>query len=199
MSRDILDRAICFAVEAHSGMVRKLGNSPYILHPLEAVAIAGTLTEDREILAAMVLHDVVEDTSATLAEIEGRFGLRVAALVGSETENKRRGQSPSATWMLRKEESLRRLRAADDIAVKILWMGDKLSNIRSIHAAFLREGPAIWEHFNQKDPARQAWYYRSVARALRDLEDSSAWREYNRKVEEVFAGVPELDEGGGGA
>lgn len=169
-------------------------STPYILHPLEAMVVAGTLTDDREVLAAMVLHDVVEDTNTTLREIEERFGARVAELVGSETENKRRGQSPSATWRLRKEESLARLRASDDPAVKILWMGDKLSNIRSIHALWLREGHALWQGFNQRDPAQQAWYYRSVRAELMPLRESAAWREYAQLVDEVFSDIPEIPE-----
>ena len=66
---ELLNRAILFAVRAHDGQRRKGGNIPYILHPLEAAAIAATLTEDEEVLAAAVLHDVVEDTGTPLAAI----------------------------------------------------------------------------------------------------------------------------------
>ena len=50
---DVFDRAIRFAAEAHSGMVRRGENAPYILHPMEVASIVGTMTGDREILAAI--------------------------------------------------------------------------------------------------------------------------------------------------
>lgn len=190
----MLERAIHYAVDAHSGAVRKLGNAPYILHPLEATVIASTLTSDPEVLAAMALHDVVEDAGATLAELEEKFGPRVAALVASETEDKRPTIPPSETWRIRKEESIRKLRASDDPAVKIIWMGDKLSNMRSIYAAWRRDGSRIWRSFNQSDPAQHAWYYRSVAEALGELWDTPAWREYARLVDAVFADTDKEDE-----
>ena len=55
----LLDEAIRFAVQAHSGQPRKGTNMPYILHPLEAAAIVATMTDDLEIIAAAVLHDLV--------------------------------------------------------------------------------------------------------------------------------------------
>lgn len=66
---DILDRAILFATEAHRGAFRKGTRIPYILHPLEAAAIAATITVDHEVLAAAVLHDVIEDTAVTEEEL----------------------------------------------------------------------------------------------------------------------------------
>lgn len=186
---DLLDMAIAFATEAHAGMRRKRTDTPYILHPLEVAAIAGTMTSDREVLAAAVLHDTVEDTPTEPEEIRERFGERVAALVASETEDKRPGVPPEESWQIRKEESLERLKNAADPGVKILWLSDKLSNMRSFARLRRREGDAIWEHFNQKDPARQAWYYRSVAACTEELSDTDAWREYADLIKTVFEGV----------
>ena len=56
-----LDDAIEFATKKHTEQTRKRENTPYILHPLEAAAIVGTLTSDDEVLAAAVLHDTVEE------------------------------------------------------------------------------------------------------------------------------------------
>lgn len=55
----LLDQAIIFAVQAHAGAQRRDGHTPYILHCTEAAAIAATLTQDQEVLAAAVLHDVM--------------------------------------------------------------------------------------------------------------------------------------------
>ena len=88
---DILDEAICFATNAHSGSYRKGTSIPYILHPLEAAAIVGTMTSDKEVIAAAVLHDVVEDTPVSIEMIRAQFGDRIADLVSFESENKREG------------------------------------------------------------------------------------------------------------
>ena len=58
----LLDRAIEFAVHAHSGTERRGKGFPYIVHPLEAVAIVATMTNDPELLAAAALHDTVENS-----------------------------------------------------------------------------------------------------------------------------------------
>jgi len=188
----ILDDAVKFAVDAHAGMTRKIGNKPYILHPMEVAAIVGTMTGDEETLAAAVLHDVVEDTEYCLEDIEAAFGRRVAALVSSETEDKRPEMPPEASWRVRKEETLRTLAESGDIAVKMLWLGDKLSNMRSFYSQYLIDGDSLWKHFNQPDPAQQAWYYRAVAEHTRELAGYPAWREYNELTEKVFNGVKEI-------
>ena len=78
---EILNKAIVYAVKVHNGQVRKGTQVPYILHPLEAASIVGTLTTDKEVIATAVLHDVVEDTAATTECIQEAFGERIAALV----------------------------------------------------------------------------------------------------------------------
>ena len=74
------EEAICFAVAAHQGARRKGETTPYILHPMEAASICATVTSDQDVLTAAVLHDTVEDTDVTLAQIAERFGARVAQL-----------------------------------------------------------------------------------------------------------------------
>ena len=183
----VFDEAVIFAVEKHSGMMRKRESTPYILHPLEVAAIVGTISSDEELLAAAVLHDTVEDTDATMEEIELRFGPRVAMLVSSETEDKRAELPPEESWRIRKEESLEKLKNAEDPAVKVLWLGDKLSNMRALYRAWRVAGCGIWESFHQTDPAQQAWYYRSVDALLSELKGYEAWQELHALVEIMFS------------
>ena len=187
----VFEEAIRFATEAHSGQRRRRENTPYILHPLEVAAIVGTMSADEELLAAAVLHDTVEDTAVTAEEILARFGPRVAALVAAETENKREELPPEETWLIRKQESLEELRQAEDPAVKLLWLGDKLSNMRSFHRNWKKSGNDLWKSLHQPDPAMQAWYYHSIDVILEDLRDYDAWQEYHTLVEIVFEGVKE--------
>ena len=181
----LVEQAILFATEAHRGQLRKGSNLPYILHPLEAAAIVAGLTDDPEVIAAAVLHDVLEDTSATPGELEAAFGPRVTALVQSESENKRPHLDPRDSWQLRKQEALEELAAASP-AAQTVALGDKLSNIRAIRRDYCALGEALWQRFNQSDKAKQGWYYRSLGKALSGLCHTDAWQEYTRLTEEVF-------------
>ena len=183
---ELVSEAIAFAVKAHDGMRRKKSESPYILHPMEAAVIVGTMTDDQNLIAAAALHDVVEDAGISLQEIEARFGVRVRELVESETEDKRADLPPESTWRIRKEESLRVLRDSDDIAVLMVWLGDKLANMRAIYRDFKVEGVQLWQRFHQKNVDEQAWYYRSIVQLTERLSYTSAWIEYKTLTELVF-------------
>ena len=183
---ELVSEAIAFAVQAHDGMRRKKGATPYILHPMEAAVIVGTMTDDQNVIAAAVLHDVVEDAGVTIEEVERRFGRRVRELVESETENKRADLPPAATWRVRKEETLAILRDTQDMDVLMMWLGDKLANMRSIYRDHQVEGAAVWQKFNQKDVKEHAWYYGSIVRLTERLSHTAAWREYKTLTELVF-------------
>lgn len=179
-------RAVDFAAKAHDGMVRKKDKTPYILHPLEAAVIVGSMTDDEDVISAAVLHDVVEDTPVTIEEIEENFGSRVRTLVESETEDKRADLPPENTWKIRKEESLAELASCGDTAVLMLWIGDKLSNMRSFYRIWKTEGDRMWQDFNQKDPVQQKWYYCTIAELTSSLKEYSAWQEYNELLKIIF-------------
>lgn len=183
---ELVSEATLFAVKAHDGMRRKKSGVPYILHPLEAAVIVSTMTDDQKVIAAAILHDVVEDTDITIDEIEEKFGKRVRELVESETENKRSDIPASETWRIRKEESLEVLKNTLDIEVLMVWLGDKLANIRSIYRELQKEGDALWKKFNQKDVNEHAWYYFSIVKLTKRLSHTSAWLEFKTLVELVF-------------
>ena len=183
---ELVSEAIAFAVKAHDGMRRKKSEVPYILHPMEAAVIVGTMTDDQNLIAAAALHDVVEDAGITIEEIEKKFGARVRELVASETEDKRADLPPTDTWRIRKEESLAVLKNTNDIGVLMVWLGDKLANMRSIYRDWKVEGDAMWQRFNQKDVREQAWYYSSIVKLTERLSDTSAWLEYKTLTELVF-------------
>ena len=82
----LVQRAILFATEAHQGQTRKYTGEPYIVHPLEVMEIVKTVSHTQEMLAAAVLHDVVEDTDATLSDIWNEFGYKVRQLVADLTD-----------------------------------------------------------------------------------------------------------------
>lgn len=182
----LLDHAIIFATKAHSGMTRKGTNVPYIVHPIEAAAIVSAMTDDEEIMAAAVLHDVLEDTEVTREDLLARFGRRIADLVADESEDKRRGLPPELTWKTRKQETITFLKTKADRDAKMLALADKLSNLRAIYRDQCIIGDKVWERFNEKDKNMHAWMYRSIDEALSGLQDHPTWQEYHRLVREVF-------------
>lgn len=181
---DVLDKAITFALNAHRGQTRKDGGV-YILHPLEDMTIVGTMTNDPEVLAAAVLHDTVEDTPVTAQDILDNFGERIAELVAHETEDKRPEIPPSESWKIRKEESLAVLKNSDT-ETKMLWLGDKLSNMRSLSRDYDKIGAAVFERFNEKDPKEQRWYHSTILEYISELSDYPAFKEYEKLINHVF-------------
>ena len=153
---------------------------------MEAAVIVSTMTSDQNLIAAAALHDVVEDTDIPIEVIHEKFGDRVTELVSAETEDKRADLPPVETWRIRKEESLALLKNTNDIGVLMVWLGDKLANMRSIYRDFKVEGVAMWQRFNQKNVDQQAWYYRSIVKYTERLSDTSAWLEYKTLTELVF-------------
>ncbi len=181
---NIFEKAVMFALKAHEGQKRKDGGV-YILHPLEVAAIVGTMTSNLEVLAAAVLHDTVEDTDVTAEKILETFGERVASLVAHETENKRPELAASETWQIRKEESLAVLKDSP-IESKMLWVGDKLSNMRSLARDYEKLGEAVFKRFNETDPKKQRWYHETVLEYTKELSDAPAYREYRVLFDKVF-------------
>lgn len=182
----IIDRAICFATKAHEGVVRKGTDVPYIVHPLEALAIVATITSDQELMAAAVLHDVVEDAGINVDDIRREFGQRVADLVDAESDREVPGLSHVESWQNRKQATIDRLAAAGR-DTQIVALGDKLSNMRAMARHLHSVGDQLWQRFNEKDPARHAWYYRQLAASLAPLSDTEAYQEFSELVEQVFS------------
>jgi len=185
LDTSLLDRAIMFAVRAHSGTERRGKGFPYIVHPMEAVSIAATITPDQEILAAAALHDTVEDTDVTVDQIRSEFGERIASLVAAETDAVMEGKSENETWHERKQAAIDRLARVSRDA-KIVAMGDKLSNMRAIARDYAMQGDALWNLFHVNDPKEHEWHYRGLADALRDLKDTFAFQEFETLINQVF-------------
>ncbi|MCR4589840.1 MAG: HD domain-containing protein [Lachnospiraceae bacterium] len=191
---NLLEEAIIYSTVMHQGKVRKFGNIPYILHPMEVAQILSTMTNDIEVITAGILHDVVEDTDGTLEEIEKRFGKRVAALVSSESENKYPGEDRKSTWKRRKEESLLVLKNSADIGVKMLWLADKLANIRSLSGIYSEKGEEMWQTLHQSDPNEQLWYYQSIAELVElSLNKTGAFKELIKHINFIWPGTFDSD------
>lgn len=120
--------ALCFAEECHEGQYRKSGED-YIMHPVEVTKILIDMKMDTDTIVAGILHDIVEDTMITLADIKYNFGDTVATLVDGVTKLK---NLPNGTK--KQDENIRKmiLAMAQNLRVIIIKLADRLHNMRTM-------------------------------------------------------------------
>jgi RelA/SpoT family (p)ppGpp synthetase len=129
-SEALLNRAYVYAMKAHGEQKRASGD-PYFSHPLEVAAILTDLKLDDSTVAAALLHDTIEDTSTTRAEIDQMFGSDIGTLVDGLTKLKK---LELVTKEAKQAENLRKLllAIADDVRVLLVKLADRLHNMRTL-------------------------------------------------------------------
>jgi GTP pyrophosphokinase len=131
VDEDLINRAYVFSMRAHGGQTRASGD-PYISHPLEVAGILTGMKLDQASIVTALLHDTVEDTLATVEEIEALFGPEVARLVDGVTKLSRIELQSDHT---REAENFRKflLAMSEDIRVLLVKLADRLHNMRTLH------------------------------------------------------------------
>ena len=138
---ELLARAFSFADMAHKGQCRKSGE-PFIVHPVEVALILADLRMDVETLCAALIHDTVEDSDVTLAEVEETFNERIAHLVDGVTKISRIEVESLSD---EQAQTIRKMFVAmsKDIRVIVIKLADRLHNMRTLAA--LREDRRIFK------------------------------------------------------
>lgn len=138
---DLIRRAYDFSASVHKGQQRKSGE-PYFVHPVAVAGIIADLHLDSESVATGLLHDTVEDTLTTLAEIEELFGTEVAGLVDGVTKI---GQIDVQSREAKQAENFRKmlLAMAKDIRVILIKLADRTHNMRTLNALGIEKQRAI--------------------------------------------------------
>ncbi|MFO8130366.1 MAG: RelA/SpoT family protein [Bacteroidales bacterium] len=127
----LVRKAFNLAVDAHKDMRRKSGE-PYIFHPLEVARIAaGEIGLGTTSIVCALLHDVVEDTDYTLADVEGLFGEKVARIIDGLTKIDEIFDQPSASMQAENFKKII-LTLADDVRVILIKLSDRLHNMRTL-------------------------------------------------------------------
>jgi (p)ppGpp synthase/HD superfamily hydrolase len=150
---ELIRKALEMAEEAHSGQTRNgSGGMAYIHHPVAVAELLAANGFGEETVAAALLHDVVEDSEASIDDVAAAFGPLVAALVAALTED----ESIEA-FERRKDEHRRHVEAAGREATAI-YAADKLSNIRVLRRALAKEGESAGEEFEAPlDVKERVW------------------------------------------
>jgi (p)ppGpp synthase/HD superfamily hydrolase len=153
----LVSATLAFARTEHAGQTRKGDGSPYIGHPIEVASLLHEAGFRETVIAAALLHDVVEDCGVFVTDLEERFGEEVAALVATLTA----------------DESIEGYAAGKDYhRAAVKWAGspataiyaaDKLANLRSLTSAYREQGERLGERFNASLDVK-------LAHARRDVE-----------------------------
>jgi (p)ppGpp synthase/HD superfamily hydrolase len=174
--------ALAYAADAHAQQTRKGKDTPYIAHPLGVCSFVIEAGGDEDQAIAAVLHDTAEDQGgrARLADIETRFGTRVAGMVEALSDT---FEQPKPPWRERKEAHLAHLEGAP-ADVLLVAVADKLYNAHTINRDLRTEGEAIWSRFSggKKDTI---WYYRKLAALFARRLSGPLTDEYLRAVDEM--------------
>lgn len=182
------DEALIYARELHTRQLRKSSQIPYFAHLMGVTALVLEAGGDEDMAIAALLHDAVEDQGGTktLAEIQQRFGDRVANIVDSCSNSY---FFPKAPWKERKEDYIQHLKSTSAEA-RIVSLADKLHNARSILRDLRINGENnTWSKFNGgKDGT--LWYYRTLVSTFKRFADSYLIDELERvvnRIEEISA------------
>jgi len=180
---NIIEKAIDFAAKAHAGQMRKSTQIPYITHPFAVGMLLQKTKCTEEVIAAGILHDTLEDTKTTFAELEQHFGPRIARLVQAVSEDDK-----SLLWEERKQRTIKGLSSASIEEIHII-VADKLHNLRTIHSDIGEYGEDIWKRFNAGKP-KQHWYYSSIVNILLPRKkEFGLIDELEKEVKAVFKGL----------
>jgi (p)ppGpp synthase/HD superfamily hydrolase len=143
--------ALAYARERHAGQKRKCDGAPFITHPLEVAILLRDAGAGDELIAAGLLHDVVEKTGADPAELRRRFGAGIAKLVSAVTED------PAIGSYTARKTALREQVAGAGVEALELFAADKLSKVRELLA------------YEMKAPTRRIVHYRHSVALLEEL------------------------------
>jgi (p)ppGpp synthase/HD superfamily hydrolase len=139
---EVIARALAKATEAHAGQIRNgSGGLPYIEHPRMVAATLAERGYPDEILAAALLHDVVEDSDTTVEDLRAEFDEEIADLVAALSDDE-----SIESYRDRKDEHRARVRATDGDALPI-YAADKLANMTTLHGAIVAEGIKVADEY----------------------------------------------------
>ena len=160
--------AVRYACGVHAQQARKGTDIPYAAHLLAVASLVLEAGGDEDLAIAALLHDAAEDHGGEerLADIEARFGPRVAGIVRACSDSLEPEGADKRDWESRKRDHLAHLARADDDTL-LVWFADKAHNARSIVTDLDALGPAAMAKFNAA-PDRILWYYRANAELAAD-------------------------------
>ena len=156
--------AVRWATELHAPQRRDMDRAPFVLHPLEVAALLSGRGFDDDVIAAGLLHDVVENSEASVEDVRARFGERTATIVAALTED------DGIEDYDERKAALRDRAAASDREARAVYAADKIAKARELRAQAARDPAALQGERMQQ---RLEHYEASLA-MLREAGDGHA-------------------------
>jgi (p)ppGpp synthase/HD superfamily hydrolase len=157
--RPLIRAAFEWAAQLHSTQLRDVDRAPFILHPLEVAALLVSRAYDEEVVAAALLHDVVEKSDAGVEDVRERFGERIAHIVAAMSED------PRLDDYHERKAALRASVAAGGPDAHVVYAADKIAKARELRAQVAHD------EFTLDDPAmsRRLAHYAASLQMLNEV------------------------------
>ena len=182
MNKDKVEYAIYYATRAHKGQTRKLEDIDMIFHPFTVGMILQRNGCDENIVAAGILHDVVEDTKYSFEDIEKEFGKEVRDYVYDASE-----PDKSLEWEDRKKHTIEHIKNAH-LGSKLIVACDKISNLEDLKECIEKYGEEKAFSVLKRNKEKQKWYYESVYYSCINgvQAEHPIFKRYNNILKEIF-------------
>ena len=179
---DKIEYAIYFATKAHTGQKRKQEDIDMIFHPFTVGMILQRNGCDEDIVAAGILHDVVEDTQYTFDDIERSFGKQIRNYVYDASE-----PDKSLPWKERKEHTIEWIKKAP-LGSKLIVASDKISNLEEALKNIKKYGQ---DDVLARNPEEQKWYYVNVYKSCIENLDKNhpIFKRYENVLKEIWENI----------
>lgn len=177
-NEEIIEKAARISVVAHKNQARKDGdNLPYIIHPLMVAIKLARYNFTDTVIAAALVHDVLEDCDYTQKEIKEVLGPEVLEIVKAVTNNDK------LPWEEKKMEYVESVRRGQ-VGAKAVAVADKIHNVESLLIDYKKEGPKLWEKFN-RGRDKKVWFEKEVLKMLKETWDHPLIEQYEGLVEQL--------------
>lgn len=179
MELSLTERALRIAAKAHKDQLRKDGDVPYIVHPVQVAWMLRDQGFGEEVVAAALVHDVLEDTDVPEATLVNELGEDVVRIVRAVTND------DTLSWKEKKQKYIETVRAGGEGAWAVAT-ADKIHNAESLLAAYETHGEALWMHFNATKEDK-LWFEETMLAMLRATWEHPLVDEYESYVQRLRA------------
>lgn len=171
----VVEKAVRIAADAHGDARRKADGVPYLTHPFMVALKLARLGFEERVIAAALVHDVLEDTDYPPDKLRTELGTDVFEMVEAVTN------SPDGTWAEKKRQYVESVRNGTE-GTKAIAVADKIHNLECLLIAHAEQGSAVWSKFTVgKD--MKVWFGEEVLGMLKDTWQHPLIAEYERLLE----------------
>lgn len=173
----LIEKATRIAVRAHKEQTRKESDLPYIVHPFAVALKLSKYDFPDTVIAAGLVHDVVEDTDTSEQDLRESLGDEVVDIVKAVSND------DSLEWTEKKKKYIETVRNGSE-GVKAVATADKVHNMESLLIAYEEQGPSLWKHFNAGSK-KKIWFEDTMLAMLRETWEHPLVDEYDALLERL--------------